>query len=72
MPIREWDDSEDDVYSFEKELEANEPYGQRTSELAVVNTGLEPGINTLVIISPVLESTPLDCLCGDRQGQAII
>jgi nucleoside-diphosphate-sugar epimerase len=54
MPIREWDDSKDDVYSFEKELEAKEPYGQRTSELAVVDTGLEFGIKTLVIMSPVI------------------
>jgi len=54
VPIREWDDSKDDVYSFEKELQAKEPYGQRTSELAVVDTGLELGIKTLVIMSPVI------------------
>lgn len=54
VPIREWDDSKDDVYSFEKELEAKEPYGQRTSELAVIDTGLELGIKTLVIMSPVI------------------
>lgn len=54
VPIHEWDDIKDDVYAFEKKLEAGNAYNQRTAELGVVDTGLELGVKTLVIMSPVV------------------
>ncbi|KAI1209545.1 NAD dependent epimerase/dehydratase family protein [Annulohypoxylon truncatum] len=49
------DDAKDDIYAYEKEREQKEgPYGQRTMELAVVDTGLELGVKTLVIMSPTI------------------
>ena len=53
-PGREFDDSKDDVYGFEKEREALHPYLQRTSELGVIDAGLELGVKTLVIMSPLI------------------
>ncbi|GKZ25947.1 hypothetical protein AbraIFM66951_002058 [Aspergillus brasiliensis] len=51
---REFDDLVDDVYAHEKALEAAEPYAQRTTELGVIETGLELGVKTLVIMSPII------------------
>ncbi|KAL2752820.1 hypothetical protein ACRALDRAFT_1065852 [Sodiomyces alcalophilus JCM 7366] len=53
-PVREFDDVSDDIYAYEKEKEAQVPYLQRTAELAVVDTGLELGVKTTVIMSPVI------------------
>jgi nucleoside-diphosphate-sugar epimerase len=47
-------DATDDVYSVEKMLEAEAPYSQRTTELAVIDTGLEQGVKTLSIMSPII------------------
>ncbi|KAJ5400802.1 hypothetical protein N7465_011291 [Penicillium sp. CMV-2018d] len=52
--VREFDDLVDDVYAHEKALEATEPYSQRTTELGVIETGLELGVKTLVIMSPII------------------
>ena len=54
MPIHEWDDIKDDVYTFEKKLEDEYAYPQRTAELGVVDTGLQLGVKTLVIMSPII------------------
>ncbi|KAI1379308.1 NAD dependent epimerase/dehydratase family protein [Hypoxylon crocopeplum] len=52
---REFDDATDDVYGYEKDREVREgPYLQRTTELGVVDTGLELGVKTLVIMSPTI------------------
>ncbi|KAI2636869.1 NAD dependent epimerase/dehydratase family protein [Hypomontagnella submonticulosa] len=52
---REFDDAKDDVYGYEKDREVREgPYHQRTAEMAVVDTGLELGVKTLVIMSPTI------------------
>ena len=51
---REFDDAKDDIYGYEKEREALDPYLQRTSELGVVDTGLELGVKTLIIMSPTI------------------
>ncbi|CAJ2501889.1 Uu.00g047420.m01.CDS01 [Anthostomella pinea] len=53
-PEREFDDARDDIYGYEKEREALRPYAQRTAELAVVDTGLDLGVKTLVIMSPTI------------------
>ncbi|KAL2836072.1 hypothetical protein BJX68DRAFT_274708 [Aspergillus pseudodeflectus] len=52
--LKEFDDLVDDVYAYEKALEAAEPYAQRTTELGVIDTGLELGVKTLVIMSPII------------------
>ena len=54
VPVRIFDDMVDDIYSYEKELEAEQPYAQRTTELGVIDAGLALGVNTLVIISPAI------------------
>jgi len=53
-PERVFDDSKDDIYSYEKQRNEQQPYGQRTSELGVIDTGLKTGIKTLVIMSPTI------------------
>ena len=53
-PEREFDDNKDDIYGYEKEREALHPYLQRTTELGVVDLGLELGVKTLVIMSPTI------------------
>ena len=54
VPDRNFDDAKDDVYSYEKEREALHPYLQRTSELGVIDAGLELGVKTLIIMSPLI------------------
>ncbi|KAH8427132.1 uncharacterized protein LDX57_004849 [Aspergillus melleus] len=53
-PARELDDLAGDVYAYEKGLEAEEAFAQRTTELGVIDTGLELGVKTLVIMSPIV------------------
>ena len=53
-PERVFDDSKDDVYGYEKKRNEQQPYGQRTSELGVIDAGLETGVKTLVIMSPTI------------------
>ncbi|KAK0962057.1 hypothetical protein LTR54_018439 [Friedmanniomyces endolithicus] len=45
-----FDDARDDVYSYEKMRNEETPYGQRTSELGVIDEGLQPGVKTLPTI----------------------
>ncbi|KAK1046535.1 hypothetical protein LTR74_017949 [Friedmanniomyces endolithicus] len=49
-----FDDARDDVYSYEKMRNEKTPYGQRTSELGVIDEGLQPGVKTLVTMSPTI------------------
>jgi nucleoside-diphosphate-sugar epimerase len=51
---REFDDAKDDIYGYERQREAIRPYTQRSVELGVVDTGLELGVNTLVVMSPTI------------------
>ncbi|KAK7966556.1 uncharacterized protein PG986_000833 [Apiospora aurea] len=51
---REFDDATDDIYGYEKQLEAATPYMQRTAELGVVDAGLALGVKTLVIMSGLI------------------
>lgn len=50
VPEREFDDS--DIYGHDRGREALRPYLQRSTELAVVDTGLELGVKTVVVMSP--------------------
>lgn len=52
--IRIFDDSADDIYAYQKALEAAQPYAQRTTELGVIDSGLALGVNTLSIMSPTI------------------
>ncbi|KAI2624287.1 NAD dependent epimerase/dehydratase family protein [Hypoxylon sp. NC1633] len=81
---REFDDATDDVYGYEKDRETDKPYLQRTTELGVVDTGLELGVKTLVIMSPTIFGTgtglfhntsiqiPAYTLCVLRHGHAVV
>jgi len=53
-PERVFDDSKDDIYGYEKMRNDQQPYGQRTSELGVIDEGLKLGVKTLVIMSPTI------------------
>lgn len=44
----------DDIYSYEYARNAKQPYPQRTSELGVIDQGLQSGVKTLVIMSPTI------------------
>lgn len=56
-PERVFDDSKDDIYSYEKQRNDQQPYGQRSSELGVIDEGLRLGVKTLVIMSPTIYGT---------------
>jgi len=51
---RTFNDATDDIYGYEKQRNETTPYGQRTSELGVIDAGLELGVGTLVIMSPTI------------------
>jgi len=51
---RVFSDTDTDIYSYEKRRNAAQPYGQRSSELGVIDTGLDTGVKTLVIMSPTI------------------
>ncbi|KAK4443607.1 hypothetical protein QBC34DRAFT_416876 [Podospora aff. communis PSN243] len=51
---REFDDAVDDIYAFEKAREEARPYPQRTAELAAIDLGVELGVSTVVIMSPLI------------------
>ena len=54
VPDREFDDAKDDIYGYEQEREALHPYAQRSTELGVVDAGLELRVKTLVIMPPTI------------------
>ncbi|KAI1360273.1 NAD dependent epimerase/dehydratase family protein-like protein [Xylaria arbuscula] len=49
-----FDDVADDVYGYEAKRNAKQPYIQRTTELAVVDAGLELDVRTLVVMAPTI------------------
>jgi len=51
---RVFDDSKDDIYTYEKQRNEQTPYGQRTAELGVIDAGKDLGVKTLVIMSPTI------------------
>lgn len=50
--IRVLDNAADDIYAYQKALEAAQPYAQRTTELGVIDNGLALNVDTLSIMSP--------------------
>ncbi|RYN16626.1 hypothetical protein AA0112_g12431 [Alternaria arborescens] len=53
-PDREFNDSEDDIYTYEKTRNARKRYIQRTTELGMIDAGLESGVKTVVLMSPLI------------------
>ncbi|KAI8294250.1 hypothetical protein K4K56_002817 [Colletotrichum sp. SAR 10_98] len=51
--VHEWSDKED-VFSFEEQKEAEEAYGQRTTDIAVVKTGERTGVKTYIMMPPTI------------------
>ena len=51
---RIFDDEADDIYCYEKMRNEQYAYGQRSSELGVVDRGIETGVKTIVIMSPTI------------------
>ncbi|KAI1753625.1 NAD dependent epimerase/dehydratase family protein-like protein [Xylaria castorea] len=51
---RAFDDAVDDVYGYEAARNAVEPFLQRTTELSVVDAGLELDVRTLVVMAPTI------------------
>ncbi|KAF5489037.1 Uncharacterized protein CGCS363_v012707 [Colletotrichum siamense] len=51
--VHEWSDKED-VFSFEEQKEAEEAYGQRTTDIAVVKTGERTGVTTYIMMPPTI------------------
>ncbi|KAF4628389.1 hypothetical protein G7Y89_g9763 [Cudoniella acicularis] len=45
---------EENIYAYEKTRESQHTYAQRTTDLAVVETGLEQGVETHIIMSPTI------------------
>ncbi|KAI0460002.1 NAD dependent epimerase/dehydratase family protein-like protein [Xylaria acuta] len=51
---RAFDDAADDVYGYEAARNAVDPFMQRTTELSVVDAGLELDVRTLVVMAPTI------------------
>ncbi|KAI0490502.1 NAD dependent epimerase/dehydratase family protein-like protein [Xylaria cf. heliscus] len=51
---RTFDDAVDDVYGYEVARNAKEPFMQRTTELGVIDAGLELGVHTLIVMAPTV------------------
>ncbi|KAK2026332.1 NAD dependent epimerase/dehydratase [Colletotrichum zoysiae] len=51
--VHEWSDLEN-VFEFEEEKEKEEAYGQRTTDIAVVNTGEKTGVKTYIMMPPTI------------------
>jgi nucleoside-diphosphate-sugar epimerase len=51
---REFDDLRDDVYGYERMREALRAYHQRSTELGVIDTSLELGVRTVVVMPPLV------------------
>jgi nucleoside-diphosphate-sugar epimerase len=54
LESRTFNDENDDIYAYEKKRNDLFAYAQRTSELGVVDAGVEHGVKTIVIMSPTI------------------
>ncbi|KAJ4302775.1 hypothetical protein N0V90_001666 [Kalmusia sp. IMI 367209] len=68
-PVREFDDAKDDIYEFEVMREAQCSHPQRTTELQIINKGLELGVKTIVIMNAMIYGRGLGLF--DRSGVPI-
>lgn len=53
-PGKIFNDARDDIYAYERHRNDLFAYPQRTSELGVIDAGLELGVKTIVIMSPTI------------------
>ena len=54
-PTREFNDADgENIYQYEKQRDAQTPYLQRTTDIMVFEKGLELGVQTLIIMSPLI------------------
>lgn len=53
-PDLEFDDSRDNIYAYEKSRNTVKKYIQRTTELGMIDAGLESGVKTVVLMSPLI------------------
>ncbi|CAA9960590.1 NAD dependent epimerase/dehydratase family protein [Pyrenophora teres f. maculata] len=53
-PNLEFDDSKDDIHAYEKARNTRKRYIQRTTELGMVDAGLESGVKTVVLMPPLI------------------
>ncbi|KAI4652736.1 uncharacterized protein J4E78_007563 [Alternaria triticimaculans] len=53
-PDLEFDDSGDNIYAYEKSRNTVKKYIQRTTELGMIDAGLESGVKTVVLMSPLI------------------
>lgn len=44
----------EDIYAYEKMRNEKQPYAQRQTDLTVIQTGLETGVKTYIIMSPLI------------------
>lgn len=51
---RTFSDYDEDIYTYLRRLEEAEQYPQRTTDLAVVDTGKKVGVSTTIIMSPTI------------------
>ncbi|KAF9887690.1 hypothetical protein FE257_009643 [Aspergillus nanangensis] len=47
-------DANDDVYAHLTKLEGQRPYAQRTTDIAVVDTGIAANVKTFIVMSPTI------------------
>ncbi|KAM0548037.1 hypothetical protein ACHAPJ_010095 [Fusarium lateritium] len=55
--LRTFSDNEEGIYEYEIEREVTEPYGQRTADVTVVETGEKLGVRTYIIMPPLVWGT---------------
>jgi hypothetical protein len=53
-PDVEFNDSKDDIYAYEKARNTKKRYIQRTTELGMIDAGLESGVKSVVLMSPLI------------------
>lgn len=61
-PNLEYGDSKDDIYAYEKARNTRKRYIQRATELGMIDAGLESGVKTVVLMSPLIYGVSDDSL----------
>ncbi len=52
--LRSFSDRDKDIYDYEKEIEVVEPYGQRTADVTVIETGDLYNVRTNIVMPPTV------------------
>ena len=51
---RKFSDKDDGIYEYEIAREKEEPYSQRTTDIAVIETGEKSGVRTYILMPPLI------------------